>query len=283
MNGPNYRMDARERLHLLAPNRGGQGDIPLVEVRHSFHGLQDNNYGNALFVQPGQSQLLLRAHGDDDLPHMFALSVGYTIQPEPTRAQLIAGIDVSPYVVLKFGAGGANLEYELDLLSGMIINVSGTSFDLEVHNPNNFQGGFGEGDPNEVGPGSTQGFNSLPILAQASMGLGGAGRSSSNPARRTVVVGRIQRGGRAAIQVPNGAVSFNVLCANPSLLAGLTVIQSMSNPLLNSNTRVAGATNANFDTGIGAVPLMVGSRYLEILNTNGAIVDNIRVLFMISF
>jgi len=284
MNGPpNYQMSARERLHLLAPNRGGQGDIPLVEVRHSFHGLQDNNYGNSLFVQPGQSQLLLRAHGDDDLPHMFAISAGYTIQPEPTQAQEIAGYDVSPFLVLKFGAGGANLEYELDFLSGLILNVSGTSFDLEVHNPNDYQGGYGLGDPAEVGPGSTAGFNTLPIFAQASMGLGGSGRASSNPARRTVVVGRLQAGGRTVIQIPNGSVNFNILCANPSLLAGLTVIQSMGNPLLNANMRVAGATNANFDTGIGAVPLMVGSRFLDIINTNGAVTDNIRAMFSIAF
>lgn len=277
----NYKMDARERLHLLAPNRGGQGDIPMVEVRHPFQGLQDNNYGNSLFVQPGQAQLLLRAHGSDDMPHMFAISAGFSVQPGPTAAQEIAGFDVSPYLVLKFGAGGANLEYELDFLSGMILNVSGTSFDLEVHNPNNFQGGFTEG----ALPGSTAGFSTLPIFAQASMGIGGSGRSSSNPARRTVVVGTLNNAGnlRTVLPIPNGAVSFNVLARNPSLLAGLTVIQAMSNPIPNPNMRAVGLTNANFDTGIGSVPLMVGMRYLEIINTNGATVDNIRVVFTVAF
>lgn len=269
MNGPpNYRMSARERLQLLSPNRGGQGDVPLVEVRHPFQGLQDNNYGNALFVQPGQSQLLLRAHGDDDMPHMFAISAGYTIQPEPTPAQELLGYDVSPYLVVKFGAGGANLEYELDFLSGMIFNVSGTSFDLEVHNPNNFQG---------------RGPESLPIFAQASMGLGGSGRASSNPARRTVVVGDIAQNGTTVIRIPNGSVNFNILCYQPSLLAGLSVIQAINDPTFFPNGRIAGANNANFDTGLGAVPLMVGSRYLEITNTNGAQVNNVRAMFTIAF
>lgn len=276
----NYKMDARERLHLLAPNRGGQGDIPMVEVRHPFQGLQDNNYGNALFVQPGQSQLLLRAHGSDDMPHMFALSIGYTIQPEPTRAQLVRGIDVSPYVVVKFGAGGANLDYELDLLSGMILNVSGTSFDIEVHNPNSFNGGF---TPGALSGPCLVDAPTLPILAQASMGLGGAGRSSSNPARRTVVVGRLLAGGSTFFQIPNGAVSFNLFADQPSLLAGLLVTQAISDPSLNPNGLTVGAVNANFDTGIGAVPLMVGVRYIKIDNTNGAQVGNIRAVFAIAF
>lgn len=85
------------------------------------------------------------------------------------------------------------------------------------------------------------------------------------------------------ISIPNGSVNFNILCANPSLLAGLTVIQSMGNPLLNANMRVTAATNANFDTGIGSVPLMVGSRFLDIINTNGAVADNVRALFSIAF
>lgn len=280
----NYKMDARERLHLLAPNRGGQGDIPMVEVRHPFQGLQDNNYGNALFVQPGQSQLLLRAHGSDDMPHMFSISAGFTIQPEPTRAQYVRGIDVSPYLVVKFGAGGANLEYELDFLSGMIFNVSGTSFDIEVHNPNSFNGGF---TPGALPGPCLEDAPSLPILAQASMGIGGAGRSSSNPARRTVVVGRLTAAGNpnssTYFQIPNGAVNFNVFADQPSLLAGLLVTQSISDPSLNPNALTVAAVNANFDTGIGAVPLMVGVRYLRIDNTNGAQVGNIRAVFTIAF
>lgn len=276
----NYKMDARERLHLLAPNRGGQGDIPMVEVRHPFQGLQDNNYGNALFVQPGQSQLLLRAHGSDDMPHMFALSAGYTIQPEPKPSDYIQpGIDVSPYLVLKFGAGGANMEYELDFLSGMILNVSGTSFDIEVHNPV----GFSSGSTTNAKPSMSRG-RALPIFAQASMGIGGSGRSSSNPARRTVVVGSLDRGRDTSFQVPNGSVSYNVMTTNPSLLGALNVGQAISDPLASLQYLTAVASSANFDASIGAVPLMTGSRFLYIKNTSATTtVSGIRVVFTIAF
>lgn len=279
MNGPpNYRMDARERLHLLAPNRGGQGDIPLVEVRHPFQGLQDNNYGNALIVQPGQSQLLLRAHGSDDMPHTIAISAGYQLaQPVPTE-DFIAnnGLDVSPFLRLKFGAGGANLEYELDFLSGMILNVSATSFDLEAHNPVGFNRAINPDTGEEVV------FPGWPIFAQATMGVGGSGRSSSNPARRTVVVGRLVAGASSQFPVPAGAVNFNVSTTDFASLGALVVEQKLSASNIAFST-ISATTNTNFDTGIGSVSLLEGVRTMRIVNTAGAAVNNIRVLFTIAF
>jgi hypothetical protein len=275
---PNYRMSARERLHLLAPNRGGQGDIPLVEVRHAFQGLQDNNYGNSLFVEPGQSQLLLRAHGDDDMPHMIAISASHQLaQPLPTPAQVAAlGFDVAPYLVLKFGAGGANMEYEIDLLSGIIFNVSATSFDLEVHNPIGFNSGFAEGASNAqpVGLG-------WKIFAQASMGLGGAGRANINPARRTVVVGDIDPLGGAVFPIPAGAVSVNLSAKTQALLGALDVTQQT---YPGANFDLGTTSSPNFDNAVGAVQILPGARSMLVTNTSNATqAQGVRAIFTLAF
>lgn len=270
-------MDARERLHLLAPNRGGQGDIPLVEVRHPFQGLQDNNYGNSLFVEPGQSQLLLRAHGSDDMPHMVSLSVSHRLaEPLPSPAFIAAnGLDVAPYIKLKFGAGGANMEYEMDLLSGIILNVSATSFDIEVHNPIGFNSGFAEGASAQYPPAA-----SWKIFAQASMGIGGAGRANVNPARRTVVVGNIPAGQPATFQIPAGAVSLNLSSSNQAGLGALDVTQLTAS---SGNFDLGTTSSPNFDNAVGTVQILPGARAIVINNTAGADALGVRAIFTLAF
>jgi hypothetical protein len=229
----------------------------------TFRGLQDNNYGNGLPVPAGQGDtLLLRAHGADDEPATIAITAGYRLLPPFGPAEVV------PVLTLVYGTGGSIREVEMDLLTDMIFNVTATSFDLRVRNPAPVE------DPNN--------FGGNDIFAQASFGMGAAGRSSQNPARRTIRVGTLVAGGSSLIAVPQGATSFNVFTASPApVLGNLQVSQLLDDSNLSPVLSVS--QSATLDVGYGAIPLVGGARGLSVFNANPGDAVGVRVMFTLVF
>lgn len=241
-----------------------QEGIPRVRAVTLFDGLADNNLGNGLEIEVGKTVQILKMEGRDDVPRTLSLSCGYNLVLQNETAPL----DVRPVGVLSFGVGGANITIEFDLLSAMVFNVCATSLNLSVSNP---------GSPvvTDLNP-----VIGSKIFAQAMVGDGGAGRSGINPLRRTIAIGTIAPGIGILVQVPTGAVGYNVMTTTPGGLGALQAIQSLSpvNTLPLSTT-----VNPQFDIGLGAVGLVSGARALEINNAGAADVDDVSVVFTLAF
>lgn len=229
----------------------------------TFRGLQDNNYGNGLPVPAGAGDtLLLRAHGADDEPATIAITAGYRLLPPFGPAEVV------PVLTLVYGTGGSIREVEMDLLTDMIFNVTATSFDLRVRNPAPVE------DPNN--------FGGCDIFAQAAFGMGAAGRSSQNPARRTIRVGTIPAGQAPFVEVPQAATSFNIFTTSAAPVLGNLQISQHHDPS-NVSPAIAMSQSATFDVGYGAVPLVGGARALSIHNTNLVDALAVRVMFTLVF
>lgn len=236
---------------------------PAVRVMHPFDGLQDNNYGNGLVIEPDTTRKILRTHGRDGLPHAISISCGYQFIDNPN----VEFADVAPVGILTFGAGGMNTTLEFDFTKGLVFNVNATSFDLDVRNDPFFP------------PGGNR--TRVSIFAQASMGVGGAGRSSSNPLRRSYNLGTIQGGGNSAsVIIPNGATSFNVYADDPAKLGTLSVEQRLGTDP--NSTLISTSVNPASDTGIGSAPILGPARLVQFVN-NGVQPVDLRAMFSLAF
>ena len=250
-----YAYGPRQRLAELA-------GPPAVRVMHPFDGLQENNYGNGIVIEPDTTRKILRSHGRDGLPHAISISCGYQFVDNPD----VEYADVAPVGILTFGAGGMNTTIEFDFTKGLVFNINATSFDLEVRNEAFF-------------PPDLLNRNRVSILAQASMGVGGAGRSSSNPLRRSFNLGVVPNNGSVGVVVPNGATSFNMFGDNPAGLGAVVISQRLGD---NPNSAVISrTTNPSSDTGIGSMPLLGSTRSIEFRNTGAPI--ELRVMFSLAF
>lgn len=237
------------------------GDIQRVRPISPFDGLEDNNLGNIILIKAGETQRVLQMQGRDDMPNTLAVSCGFRLASSEA-----APVDVAPVAILNYGVGGANVEIEFDLLSGLCFNVPATSFNLNVENTFPLE--------------PDAGLDGADIYVQATMGVGGIGRAASNPMRRTIRVGQLLPGGGALITVPQGAVSFNVFTSTLGALGALSATQSLS-PV--NGIPLTTTVNPAFDVGLGAVGLVSGARGLEITNTGGANADGVRVSFTLAF
>lgn len=236
--------------------------IPLVRAVTLYDGLEDNNLGNGLEIGIGKSHQVLKMEGRDEVPRTLSISCGYNLVAQRETTPL----DVKPVGTISFGVGGANIEFEFDLLSAMVFNLTATSLNLSVFNP-------GEIDPDVGYPGT-------PIFVQAMIGDGGAGRAAINPLRRTFFCDTIDAGQGVLIPVPVGAVSYNVYTTTLGGLGALEAIQSLSP---SNSVALTRTVNPGFDVGLGAVGIVQGARGLEISNTGAAAVADVRVVFTLAF
>lgn len=234
---------------------------PLVEVRRTFQGLDDNNLGNAVMVPSGASNVaLLRAHGQDDLIDTISINLGYEID----AVEIPGGpaLAVNPTATLKWGVGGASYRVVMDLLLGMVVNIAATSLEISVSNP------------------APVGQTGAQIKAMASLGFGGVGRPYSNPARFTEVLGDLDPAQSVIVPIPAFAVSYNVFTTSaPPVLSNLATVQSSSPTNVVALTQTSSPT---FDQTSGSVSLVRSARGLVVTNNNPGVATGVRVVFTLS-
>jgi len=250
---------ARERLKILT------GDERLPG-RHLLAGLQDNNLGNALFIEEDQSNVrVIMGHGEDDLPSMVSLSIGYDLVVEETAANIVA---VAPFATVKWGVGGASFLAYVDLFpGGIVLNLTATSYEVTVSNP-------------PVTDPAAAAASGARIRASVAVGMGTNARPSVNPARFTEFVGTIIPNAAAIVPVPPFATAINVFTtSNPPTLSNLRVEQSYSQFNVLPITRTFSST---FDMALSTQPLVAGARAVAITNTGPADAVGVRVVFTLS-